>query len=226
DHPQTANVLNDLGQLYLSMGDYAKAEPLLQRAVRIREKALGPDHPHTATALNNLATLYIYIGNYHNAIALATRAREAEEKYLSNILSFTSEEQRLTFQKTTHPDTLFATLGNAAELAQTVLRQKGVVLDSLLEDRLVAEASSDPKQREIIEQLRAAKQRLMQPMLENPKDLSDAAQKERVVEKEKLSAQVEQLEAGLARQVAGLGRARRALSVTVQQAQSAQPKQA
>ena len=107
-----------------------------------------------------------------------------------------------------------------------MLRQKGVVLDSLLEDRLVAEASSDPKQREIIEQLRAAKQGLMQLVLEVPKDLSEAAQKQRAAEKEKLSTEVEQLEGGLARQVAGLGKARRALSVTVPQVQSVLPKQA
>lgn len=118
------------------------------------------------------------------------------------------------------------TLGNAPELAEIVLRQKGIVLDSLLEDRLVAEASGDPKQREIIEQLRADKQRLTQLQLEVPKDLSELAQKERAAEKEKLSAEIEQLEGGLARQVAGLGKARRALSVTVAQVQSALPQQA
>ena len=226
DHPDTAKALNNLAVLYHSMGDYAKAEPLFQRALKIDEKALGPDHPDTATALNNLALLKIDLGEAKDAIPLATRARQAEEKYLSNILSFTSEQQRLAFQKTTDPYTLFATLGSAAELAQTVLRQKGVVLDSLLEDRLVAEASADPKQREIIAQLRAAKQRLMQLVLEVPKDLSEAAQKQRAAEKEKLSTEVEQLEGGLARQVAGLGKARRALSVTVPQVQSVLPKQA
>ena len=30
------------------MGDYAKAEPLYQRALKISEKALGPEHPDTA----------------------------------------------------------------------------------------------------------------------------------------------------------------------------------
>ena len=30
------------------MGDYAKAEPLFQRALKISEKALGPEHPDTA----------------------------------------------------------------------------------------------------------------------------------------------------------------------------------
>jgi CHAT domain-containing protein len=226
DHPDTAKALNNLALLYDSMGDYVKAEPLAQRAVKIDEKALGPDHPETATALFNLALLKIDLGQAKDAIPLAIRARQAEEKYLANILSFTSEQQRLTFQKTTNPYRLFATLGSAAELAQTVLRQKGVVLDSLLEDRLVAEASADPKQREIIEQLRAAKQRLMQLVLEVPKDLSDAAQKKRAVEKENLSTEVEQLEGDLARQVAGLGKARRALTITVPQVQSVLPKQA
>ena len=226
DHPDTATALNNLALLYDSLGDYAKAQPLAQRAVKIDEKALGPDHPETARALSNLALLKIDLGQAKDAIPLAIRARQAEEKYLGNILSFTSEQQRLTFQKTTNPYRLFATLGSATELAQTVLRRKGVVLDSLLEDRLVAEASADPKQREIIEQLRAAKQRLMQLVLEVPKDLSDAAQKNRAAEKENLSTEVEQLEGDLARQVAGLGKARRALSVTVPQVQSVLPKQA
>ena len=40
------------------MGDYAKAEPLYQRALKIDEKALGPDHPRHAPSLNDLAGLY------------------------------------------------------------------------------------------------------------------------------------------------------------------------
>jgi tetratricopeptide (TPR) repeat protein len=227
DHLRTAIDLINLGELYRSMGKYAKAEPLYQRAVKIDEKALGPNHSDTASDLNNLALLKIDdLGKVKDATALAARVRQAQEKCLSNILSFTSEQQRLTFQKTTNPYTLFATLGSAAELAQTMLRQKGVVLDSLLEDRLVAEASADPKQREIITRLRAAKQRLMQLVLEVPKDLSEAAQKQRAAEKEKLFTEIEQLEGGLARQVAGLGKARRALRVTVPQVQAVLPKQA
>ena len=226
DHNLTASSLNNLASLYQKTGEYAKAEPLDQRALKIREKTLGPEHPWTAQSLNNLAELYVGMGNPKEALHLATEARRAKEKHLSDILSFTSEQQRLAFQKETSPCDLPGTLGNAPEIAQTVLRQKGVVLDSLLEDRLVAEASGDPKQREMIEQLRAAKQRLTQLQLEVPKDLSEQAQKQRAAEKEKLSTEVEQLEGGLARHVAGLGKARRALSVTVQQVQSAVPKQA
>jgi tetratricopeptide (TPR) repeat protein len=209
EHPDTAISLNNLMTLYLSMGDYveaeyprlqraayAKAEPLYQRALKITEKTLGPDHPATGTSLNNLALLYTGMGNPKEALRLAAQARRVRERNLSDILSFSSEQQRLAFQKTTHPYNLPATLGNAPELAEAVLRQKGVVLDSLLEDRLVAEASGDPKQREIIERLRAAKQRLTQLQLEVPKDLSEQAQKQRADEKEKLSTEVEQLEGG------------------------------
>ena len=226
DHSNTASALNNLAGLYVSTGDYAKAEPLYQRALKIKEKALGPDHPETATALRNLAYLKIDLGEAKDPIPLAEKARQVQEKYLANILSFTSERQRLEFQKTTSPYSLPGTLGLAAELGQAVLRQKGVVLDSLLEDRLLAEASSDAKQREIIEQLRAAKQELMQLILEVPKDLSEAAQKQRATDKDRRSTEVEQLEGDLARQVAGLGKARRALSITVRQVESVLPKQA
>jgi hypothetical protein len=40
-----------------ALGDYARARPLKERALAIREKALGPEHPDTATSLNDLALL-------------------------------------------------------------------------------------------------------------------------------------------------------------------------
>jgi tetratricopeptide (TPR) repeat protein len=226
EHPNTATSLNNLAELYADVGDYAKAEPLFQRALKIYENALGPDHPETTASLNNLALVYTGLGDAKEALRLVAQARRAQEKFLSDILSFTSEQQRLAFQKTTNPYDLPATLGSAPDLAEIVLREKGVVLDSLLEDRLVAEASGDPKQREIIEELRSAKQRLTKLIMDVPKDLSESARQKRDAEKEKLSTEVEHLEGGMARQVAGLGRARRALSVTVPQVQSALPKAA
>ena len=38
-----------------TQGRYAEAEPLYQRALALREQALGPDHPEVAHSLNNLA---------------------------------------------------------------------------------------------------------------------------------------------------------------------------
>ena len=45
-------------RLYQDMHDYAKAEPLYQEALRIRQKVLGVKHPDTAESLNNLAVIY------------------------------------------------------------------------------------------------------------------------------------------------------------------------
>jgi tetratricopeptide (TPR) repeat protein/CHAT domain-containing protein len=226
ENAETATNLNNLAELYQAMGNFEKAEALYQRALTINEKARGPYHPRTTKTLHNLGDLMLDTGRTKDALGFADRGGRAEEKNLSDILSFTSEQQRLEFQKIAHPYDLAGTLGNGSSLAQTVLRQKGVVLDSLLEDRLVAEASGDPKQRVIVDELRSAKQRLNKLQLEVPRDLSEQARQQRDAEKGKLSTEVEQLEAGLARQVAGLGRARRALSVTVEQVQAVLPKQA
>ena len=74
--------LNNLAALYRATGAYAQAEPLYQRALAIREKALGPEHPHTATSLNNLAVLYRATGAYAQAEPLYQRALAIREKAL------------------------------------------------------------------------------------------------------------------------------------------------
>src|SRR5262249_39116397 len=68
--------------LYENRGDYAKAEPLYQQALGIREKALGPAHPEVATSLNNLAGLYHAKGDYTKAEPLYQRALRIKEKGL------------------------------------------------------------------------------------------------------------------------------------------------
>jgi tetratricopeptide (TPR) repeat protein len=219
EHPDTAKSLNNLALLYWTMGDYTRAEPSFKRAMAICEKALGLEHPDTAMSFENLALLSIDLGKARRALEFALQAEKARETHLGNILSFTSEQQRLAFQETTNPFALCATLGSAPDIAQAILHRKGVVLESLLEDRLVAEASKDPKQRQVIDELRAAKQRYTQLLMEVPKDFAAEARQRREAELEKRAGQVEQLESILARQVSGLGRARRALSVTLAEVQ-------
>src|SRR6266567_3020464 len=61
-------------------GRYAEAEPLFERALAIREKALGRDHPYIALSLNNLAELYGAQGRYTEAEPLHQRALAIREK--------------------------------------------------------------------------------------------------------------------------------------------------
>jgi len=223
-HPNTALDLLNLALLKHVMGDYMRAQSFYERSLRIDEKTLGSDHPETEKALANFARLSINQGKTAQAIGLALRDAKALQKHFANILSFTSEQQRLAFTKTVEPYKLLATLGRASDLAEVVLRLKGVVLDSLLEDRLVAAALDDPKQRDAVIEARTAKQRLMKLLLEVPKDISEEAGKGRDAEKQALSQRIEELEAGLARQFTGLGKARRAFSVTVAQVQAVMAK--
>jgi CHAT domain-containing protein/Tfp pilus assembly protein PilF len=220
EHPTTGVCLSNLAKAYHDMGDYPKAEALYWRALKIHEKILSPDHVLMAKGLKRLACLKIDEHNITAATELALQTAKAEQDRLASILSFTAEEQRLAFQNTVRPYDLFATLGRQMDLARTILRYKGIVLDSLLEDRLVAEASEDPKQRDVITEIRSDKQRLMKLQLEVPHDLSEKALKQREADKQELSHRVGQLEGGLARQVSGLGRARRGLSVAVAQVQA------
>ena len=55
---------------------------MYQRALAIREKALGPDHPHVAASLNDLARTYQTLGAYAKAESIYERALAIQEKAL------------------------------------------------------------------------------------------------------------------------------------------------
>ena len=56
--PQTAGMLNKLAALYHSQENYAVAERLYKRALKVSKKEVGDQHREAATILNNLASLY------------------------------------------------------------------------------------------------------------------------------------------------------------------------
>ncbi|MFM7327028.1 MAG: tetratricopeptide repeat protein, partial [Nodosilinea sp.] len=79
---EQANQLNQQVIELYQAGRYSEAVPLAERALAIREQALGPDHPDTATSLNNLALLYESMGRYEEAEPLYQRALAIYEKAL------------------------------------------------------------------------------------------------------------------------------------------------
>ncbi|HMW02784.1 MAG TPA: DUF2225 domain-containing protein, partial [Acidobacteriota bacterium] len=60
--------------------DYQRAEPLLQRALTIREKLFGADHPEVAQCLNNLAWVYHRKGDDQKAKSFFQQALAIWEK--------------------------------------------------------------------------------------------------------------------------------------------------
>lgn len=225
-HPEVASALNNLALARQEMGQFDAAAALYQRALAVYQRALGDDAPVYITTLMNLAVLEIDRGRKADAIALANRARALEERFFGRVLSFTSERQRLAYESTTHPYQLLATLGQPAALAESLLRRKGVVLDSIVEDRRVAEATSDAEARGLLGQLRSARERLARLMMEAPRDTSAKGLQARAEERATLQKRVEELESLLARRVRKLGHSREALKVSVSQVQQAMPAQA
>jgi len=75
-HPDLAVALANLARLYRDREqfDIAKAEPLLIRALSIREKALGHDQPDTVKTLSDLSLLYFYQKKFAAAEEFAARA--------------------------------------------------------------------------------------------------------------------------------------------------------
>jgi CHAT domain-containing protein len=109
--------------------------------------------------------------------------------------------------------------GSEIDLAAAVIRYKGAVLDSVIEDRLVAEASRDPDDRKVIEQLQSTRQQLGKLLLQTAHE--ESAETNRRIEE--LQKQAEGTEAKLTQKVSHLGEARRSLNVTIEQVQSALP---
>ncbi len=67
--------LSSLAKLYQRQGKYAEAQPLFQRALAIREKALGPEHPNVAFMLESYAELLRETGRTVEAGELEKRAK-------------------------------------------------------------------------------------------------------------------------------------------------------
>ena len=222
DRTTMVSLLN-LGFFYQKIGEYTKAEPLLKECLATYQKVLGPEHLDTATILGLLADLELDLGEVKEASRLNQAAYALHLKMFYKILSFGSEDQRLSYQNYyLNPYTLFAALNENDALAGAVLHCKGVVLDSIIEDRLVAETSKEDANRVLVQQLDAKKRMLAQLSLQtratSPKEASERIQP--------LEQEVENIEGKLARQGTDVEQARRALTITVEQVQAAIPNDA
>lgn len=78
--PHLAGLLSNWGLLYVDMGKYQEAEPLLQDALELREQLLQPDNPDIAISLNTLAGCYSGQERHREAELLLRRALEIDEK--------------------------------------------------------------------------------------------------------------------------------------------------
>jgi tetratricopeptide (TPR) repeat protein len=219
EHPLVATTLNNLALLYHAMGEYEKAEPLYREALRIARKAIGDENPSTRMLLSNLAFLEKTLGHSKEALILAREEAEIRLKNVDKILSFTSEQKRLAYMATQDPIGLFAALGSEEDLFATLLHFKGVVLDSIIEDRRLAEAMRTTEEERLLQELeldrRKADQLLFLPVME--------LTPEKKQEIDQLETRIETIQGTRARQTTNGGQVRSALTITRQAVQARIP---
>jgi tetratricopeptide (TPR) repeat protein len=94
-----AAIRQSIGDAYLSLGNYAAAQPQLERALEIRRMVLGDEHAETLYSMSNLAELYRVQGRYAKAEPLNVKDLELSRRILGE----------------KHPDTL-TSMNNLAAL--------------------------------------------------------------------------------------------------------------
>jgi tetratricopeptide (TPR) repeat protein len=82
DEEWIARALSSMGRNLLQGAKLSQAENVLNQALAIRERVLGPDHPSTASSCNNLAGVYDAQSRYSEAEPLHQRALAIYERVL------------------------------------------------------------------------------------------------------------------------------------------------
>jgi CHAT domain-containing protein/Tfp pilus assembly protein PilF len=224
-HPEYAASLEALARHEHEQARLQEALPLYEQALKIDQEALGDNHPDTLEITADLAYLKLELGQRDDAVKLANDVADAQQKALNGVFTFTAERQRMDFAKTIEPSDLPAALGDADLLAQVVLRTKGVVLDSLLEDEALARAARDPEVRDLMEKQRLLLARLTRAQ-EDASGIAFSDSPEAIADRKQMEKDEQELEASLAEKGVGSGKTRRALATDVSDVQGAIPQDA
>lgn len=206
-HPDTAMVLNNVAFLYQDMGDFTKALPLFERSLTICEKAFGSQDRATAVCQHNLATNYYRQDDLVNTRAFVTKWVSSIHHQLQSILAM-DERSRLTWQASHLVYSLEPCVLRPEPMGQLLLRWKGIVLDSMIEDRAMASAvSGDSEGRQKladIQQLRTSMSKLAFSDKQADRDQS-----------EQIASRIADIERSLASRATILGRVRQSADITL-----------
>lgn len=213
NHLLTAQSRRSLADIHVRLGEMLEARPLYQRALSAHKKELGLAHPETVQSFQQAAYYLLEKKNLEKALEFARSAEKGRLETLGNVFSFASERQRLRYYETLNPFDLIASLEAPSDILTSVLRYKGAVLDSVLEDTRLAESSEDPAIRTKVGELQTLRRLLLRKLLEN----SEAT------EVAELRSRVESLEKQLAHNTGRAGKPRRALAVKAVDVQNALP---
>jgi len=82
NHPNLANLHNNIASVYSDMGEYSKAFASHEKALAIRQQSLPSNHPDLASCYNNIANVYYQMGEYSKALASHEKALAIRQQSL------------------------------------------------------------------------------------------------------------------------------------------------
>ncbi|NQW49506.1 MAG: tetratricopeptide repeat protein [Planctomycetes bacterium] len=128
---------------YETTKDYTQALPLLERAIELQIAENGEFHRYTAYVLEQAAEIAYRAGDLSRAKEWTAANLRALDEQVGSVLLL-DERSRMSWQAL-HYDNSYACFMPAAIVADTTLLRKGVVLDSVLEDRALNAAAKGRK---------------------------------------------------------------------------------
>lgn len=141
-HPSSLQASGNLAILMYETGDDAGALQRFSEVYDDVKKALGDGHARTIEALENLADVQYRLGETEAAKKSAEALVRAKESILPFVLGM-DERSRLSWQAKHLSLSVEPFVLSPEQLATTTLRRKGIVLDSLLEDRMLGSNSRE-----------------------------------------------------------------------------------
>lgn len=223
ENPRTVSDLHDLALVYRAMDRYPEAERLYLQALGIAERDPDFGSRNLSMLLRDITFLYLDRYKEDQALIYAKKALEAQTSELANVLAFSSDRQRIQFEARADPYSALVCLQDITDVAQAVLRWKGISLDSILDDRLAVRANDNPENQDLLQHLADARDAYEAFSADIPVHLTPDRRKQIIDKRAELLAQEETLEARVARSDPEHHRARWGLQVTVPQVQSAIP---
>ena len=161
DDPSMGETYCDAGEVEFHSGNYVKASEYYAKGMEIFKRLLSPSHTALVAAEKQLIISLVRSGKTDYAKKITQVWKAASDQNINNIITCGTESQRLAFLQNNLNFDLPASVFSPEELANCLLNWKGVVLDSIINDRKnVKLISGDSGQRDLNE-LRRINQSIM-----------------------------------------------------------------
>jgi tetratricopeptide (TPR) repeat protein len=133
-NPDLGNSHKKFGRYFSQRGDLGRALLSTSNAVEIFRASYGESHPETASMEFELAELLVRMGRTNEALQRVRRALPARHLELESVLAGSSERQRLLYRSRRDNLSLACVVGDPVLVGEILARERGVVLDSLLQE--------------------------------------------------------------------------------------------